>query len=209
VGIAVEAVREIITPHHTPKPFTLAVLAGTIVIKESLFRAVRRAARESGSAAVETDAWHHRADAITSAAAFIGISIAVIGKQLTGSDTRFAPADDWAALFAAAIIFYNASRLIIVPIRELLDVQSQPTVDQARATAAKVRGVIHVQKIFARKSGTGYWLDMHVWVDPGMTVKAAHTLAHEIKDAVRANNPRIIDVLIHVEPAPSPTENQP
>src|SRR5262249_41027659 len=135
-------------------------------------------------------------------------------QQITGTD-RFAPADDWAALFASAIIFYNASRLIIAPIRELLDVQSQPTVDQARAIAAKVPGVVHVQKAFSRKSGTGYWLDMHVWVDPHMTVQDAHTLAHAIKDAVRANNPRVLDVLIHVEPARllSPpdhhTENQP
>jgi cation diffusion facilitator family transporter len=203
VGIAIEAVREIITPHHTPAPFTLAVLAGTIVIKESLFRAVRRAARESGSAAVETDAWHHRADAITSAAAFLGISIALIGKMITRDDRRFAPADDWAALFASLIIFYNAAHLIIPPIRELLDARHQPTEDQARATAANVPGVMHVQKVFSRKSGTGYWLDMHVWVDPHMTVQDAHTLAHTIKDAVRANNPRVFDVLIHVEPARS------
>jgi cation diffusion facilitator family transporter len=200
VGIAVQAVYEIFHRHHTPAPFTLAVLAGAIIIKETMFRAVRRAARDTGSAAVETDAWHHRADAITSAAAFIGISVAVIGKKITGTD-RFAPADDWAALFASCIIFYNASRLIIAPIRELLDVQSQPTVDAARTIASGVPGVVHVQKVFARKSGMGYWLDMHVWVDPRMTVRDAHTLAHAIKDAVRAANPRVIDVLIHVEPA--------
>ena len=200
VGIAIEAVREIITPHHTPKPFTLLVLIAVVAAKEVLFRVVSRAAKSSGSAAVETDAWHHRADAITSAAAFIGISIAVIGKHITGTD-RFAPADDWAALFAACIIFYNASRLLVGPVRELLDVQSQPTVDQARAIAAKVPGIINVEKVFSRKSGTGYWLDMHVWVDPAMTVERAHALAHDIKDAVRAANPRVIDVLIHVEPA--------
>jgi cation diffusion facilitator family transporter len=200
LGIAVEAVREIITPHHTPKPFTLAVLAAAIVAKETLFRIVNRAARASGSAAVETDAWHHRADAITSAAAFVGIAIAVIGKHITKSD-RFAPADDWAALFAACIIFYNATRLMVKPIRELLDVQSQPTVDQARTIAAAVPGIVHVEKVFSRKSGTGYWLDMHVWVDGSTTVHEAHALAHTIKDAVRRANPRVIDVLIHVEPA--------
>jgi cation diffusion facilitator family transporter len=200
VGIAIEAIREIIAPHYPPKPFTLLVLGGVIVAKETLFRVVKRAARASGSAAVETDAWHHRADAITSAAAFIGISIAVIGGLITKTD-RFAPADAWAALFAACIIFYNATRLIITPIRELLDVQSQPIVDQARAVAAAVPGILNVEKVFARKSGTGYWLDMHVWVDPQMTVQDAHTLAHAIKDAVRAANPRVIDVLIHVEPA--------
>ncbi len=200
VGIAIEAIREIITPNNPPKPFTLLVLGGVIVAKETLFRVVKRAARASGSAAVETDAWHHRADAITSAAAFIGISVAVIGKLITKND-RFASADAWAALFAACIIFYNATRLIISPIRELLDVQSQPIVDEARAVGSAVPGIIRVEKVFARKSGTGYWLDMHVWVDPQMTVQNAHALAHAIKDAVRAANPRVIDVLIHVEPA--------
>jgi cation diffusion facilitator family transporter len=195
VGICFEAVHEIRTPHHAPAWWTLLVLAATVVIKETLFRFVRRAARDTTSAAVETDAWHHRADAITSAAAFIGISIALIGGK------GYEQADDWAALFAAAMIFINAGLLIGGPVRELLDVTSPAEVEAASRIAAGVPGVVSVHKVFARKSGAQYWLDMHLWVDPAMTVRDAHTLAHAVKDAIRGANPRISDVLIHVEPA--------
>jgi cation diffusion facilitator family transporter len=203
VGIAIEAIREILTPHHAPAPFTLAVLAAAILIKEALFRYVRRVARATGSPAVHTDAWHHRADAITSAAAFIGISTALIGGP------GWEVADDYAALLASAIIILNAARLLAPPVRELLDVQFQPVVEQARVIAAENPRVLNVQKTMARKSGTQYWLDMHIWVDPEMSVRDAHTLAHAIKDAIRAANPSIQDILIHVEPAPPPDKGPP
>jgi cation diffusion facilitator family transporter len=195
IMICIEAVHEIRTPHHAPEWWTLCVLAATVVIKETLFRFVRRAARATTSAAVETDAWHHRADAITSAAAFIGISIALVGGR------GYEQADDWAALFAAAMIFINAALLLGEPVRQLLDVTNPEEVRAASTIAAQSPGVVSVHKVFARKPGTQYWLDMHVRVDPAMSVREAHTLAHAVKDAIRAANPRISDVLIHIEPA--------
>lgn len=200
VGIAVEAVIEIIRPHHTPAWWTLLVLIAVVVVKEVLFRAMRHVAIATESSAARTDAWHHRADAITSAAAFIGIGIAVAGKHYRGDD-RFAPADDWAALLAAAIILYNATRLMSTPFRELLDVQSGAVAERARQVAATVAGVRHVEKAVTRKSGTRYWIDMHVWVDGSMSVHDAHALAHAVKDAIRREIPSVHDVLIHVEPA--------
>ncbi|MBS0191105.1 MAG: cation diffusion facilitator family transporter [Phycisphaerales bacterium] len=204
LGIAVEAVREIITPHHTPQWWTLAILVLVVIIKETFFRIGLRRAKAQGSTALATDAFHHRADAITSTAAFIGISIALIGKWQTNSD-KWAPADDWAALFAAAIIIYNAVRLMRPPLRELLDQQSDSIADAARDVASRVPGVVLVQKSFARKSGVLYWIDMHVWMDGHMSVHDSHAVAHAVKDAVRAALPSVRDVLIHIEPAaPSP-----
>jgi cation diffusion facilitator family transporter len=103
--IITQSIHEIITPHHAPASFTLAVLVVVVITKESLFRFVFRVAEDVHSTAVRTDAWHHRSDAITSAAAFIGITIALIGGE------GFESADDWAALFASAIIIYNAYTL--------------------------------------------------------------------------------------------------
>jgi cation diffusion facilitator family transporter len=196
IGIAVESIREIITPHHLPASYTLVVLIAVVVIKEALFRVVRRAAVETESGAMQTDAWHHRADAITSLAAAVGISLALYFK--------YPPADDMAALLAAAVILYNAVRLMIVPVRELLDVQSGEVVEAARRAAAGVSGVTNIQKVWARKSGMRYWIDMHIWVNPELTVREAHAISHRVKDAVRAALPAVQEVLIHVEPDGDP-----
>src|SRR5512143_2982060 len=106
VGIAIQSVREIITPHHAPAAFTLVVLVLVVVTKETMFRFVARRGREVQSTAMRTDAWHHRSDAITSAAAFVGISVALMGGK------GYESADDYAALFASAIIGFNGFRLL-------------------------------------------------------------------------------------------------
>jgi len=195
IGISIEAIREIRTPHHAPAPYTLFVLLGVVAVKEGLFRFVRRFAQQLGSSALRADAWHHRSDALTSGAAAVGISIALIGGE------GYEPADDWAALFAAAIIAFNAARLTIAPAHELMDADAPQVTSAAERVALAVPGVVRVEKIFARKSGRGHWIDMHVEVDPDMSVRRAHELAHGVKDAIRLALPHVEDVLIHVEPA--------
>lgn len=198
VWIAVEAIQQITTPHEMPARFTLVVLLAVVVIKEALFRMARHAARESHSGAGQADAGHHRSDAITSAAAFVGISIAIYAGP------GYEPADDWAALLASAVIFYNGVRLAINPVRELLDTGEPHVGSEATAIALSVPGVRNVQKALVRKIGPGYWIDMHVRVDPLMTVFDAHALSHRVKDAVRAAMPWVRDVLIHIEPVAHP-----
>jgi len=77
LGLAIQSVREISLPHHGPAPYTLVVLIVAVIVKETLYRYVIRFGRDLESTAVQTDAWHHRTDAITSIAAFIGISVAL------------------------------------------------------------------------------------------------------------------------------------
>src|SRR3954466_2926160 len=115
LGLAIESVREILTPHHGPKPFTLVILVVVIVVKEILFRYVNRIGRNVESTAVQTDAWHHRSDALTSAAAFIGISVALIGGE------GWQSADDWAALFACGVIATNGFKLLVPAFQEIMD----------------------------------------------------------------------------------------
>jgi len=194
LGIAVQSIREISTPHPSPKAYTLGVLVGVVLVKELLFRYARRAARESASTALLADAWHHRSDALTSLAAAVGITIALLGGP------GYAVADDWAALFAAGLILFNAYRLMRPPLHELMDAEPTEVVGQARAIAERVAGVDATEKIFARKHGTGFWIDMHVEVDPEMTVERAHAVAHDVKDAVCGAMPRVANVLVHIEP---------
>jgi cation diffusion facilitator family transporter len=195
LGIAIEAVREILIPHHAPAPFTLAVLAAAVGIKEYLFRRVSRGAEELGSQVVAADAWHHRADAITSAAVFIGISIALIGGA------GWESADDWAALFASTIIMYNGVQIIRPALAELMDQSPEEEVFIAVDSAARgVNGVLATEKLRIRKSGPKYLLELHVQADPGLSLHDAHVLSGKVKGAIRTAVPRVGNVLVHMEP---------
>jgi cation diffusion facilitator family transporter len=196
VGLAIESVREILTPHHGPAPFTLAVLVVVIVIKEILFRYVNRVGQNLESTAVQTDAWHHRSDALTSTAAFIGISIALIGGE------RWQSADDWAALFACAVIAANGIRLARPALFEIMDTAPGGKIVKAICSvASSVPGVVEVEKCHARKMGLDYYVDLHVGVDGNISVHEGHQIAHRVKSAIQQRDSRVADVLVHIEPA--------
>ncbi len=199
VIIVVEAVRNILTPHEPPAPFTLAVLVAVIAVKEVLFRRVFRAGSEAHSPAVVADAWHHRSDAITSTAALIGITIALVGGP------GWAVADEWAAIVAAGVIAYNGRRLIRPAVLDLMDrAPDADVLGHVRSAAEGVPGVLATEKLRARKVGMGYYVDLHVQADPAMTLEDAHELGHDVKRAILAGVPIVIDALIHMEPYPRP-----
>lgn len=195
IGIALEAIYEIRTPHHAPAPFTLGVLIAVLAVKELLYRRLTQIAKATESTALEADAWHHRADAITSLCAFIGISIALIGGP------GWEPADDYAALAAAAIILRQAFRVAAEPVRELLDIHDTKLAVEIQRHAEMIDGVYCVEKVHVRKSGARYLADMHLWVSGEMNVRDAHALSHTVKDTLLAAFPSLANVLIHLEPA--------
>jgi cation diffusion facilitator family transporter len=196
IGLAIQSVREIFMPHHAPAPFTLLVLIVVIVVKEFLYRSVIRLGKNVESTAVQTDAWHHRADAMTSIAAFGGISIALVGGE------NWRSADDWAALFACAVIAANGYRLLFPALHEMLDTAPRgEIVATIQGAAGSVPGVLEVEKCLVRKMGLSFYVDLHVGVDGGISVRDGHHIAHQVKDAIKRTDSRIADVLVHVEPA--------
>jgi len=195
VGLAIQSVREIFLPHHAPAPYTLVILVVVIVIKETLFRYVNRIGRDIDSTAVQTDAWHHRSDALTSAAAFIGISVALIGGR------RWQSADDWAAIFACAVIATNGIRLLRPAFYEIMDTAPRKIVKSVCSVASSVPGVIDVENCRARKMGLDFYVDLHVGVDGNISVHEGHEIAHRVKAAIQQSNSRVADVLVHIEPA--------
>src|SRR6476619_560738 len=196
IGLAVQSVREIFVPHHGPAPFTLVVLIIVIVVKEFLFRVVIRLGKNVESTAVQTDAWHHRADALTSTAAFIGISIALLGGE------KWYSADDWAALFACGVIAWNGWRLLLPALHEMLDTAPRGEITTTIERAAQsVPGVVDVEKCLVRKMGISFYVDLHVGVDGGLSDRDGHSIAHRVKDAIKQTDTRIADVLVHIEPA--------
>jgi cation diffusion facilitator family transporter len=167
-----------------------------IVVKEFLFRYVNRIGRDVESTAVQTDAWHHRSDALTSAAAFIGISVALIGGK------RWQSADDWAALFACAVIAANGIRLLRPAFYEIMDTAPRGKIVRAICgVAGSVPGVVEVEKCRARKMGLDFYVDLHARVDGNISVHEGHEIAHRVKAAIQQSNPRVADVLVHIEPA--------
>ena len=193
--LAVQSIREILTPHHAPEPFTLLVLLLVIAVKESLFRTVLVHSYTLGSAALHSDAWHHRADAITSGAAFVGISIALLGGP------GYEAADDYAALLACGIITFNGIRILGPAINEAMDMAPPPEIERSvRESAALAEGVRGVEKCKVRKMGVEFYVDMHVLVAGDLSVREGHAIAHAVKDAVRERMPSIADVLVHIEP---------
>jgi cation diffusion facilitator family transporter len=195
LGITIAAILEIITPHHSPAAWTLIVLVGVVVVKETLFRTVLNVSASTDSTLLAADAWHHRSDALTSAAAFFGIVIALWGGP------GWEAADDWAALFAAGIIGFNGVRFLRQATRALMDRQPEPEVLDAILHAAQsVPGVRALEKLRVRSAAEWWYVDLHVQAAPDMPLHDAHALGGAVKAAIKAAVPRVRDALIHMEP---------
>ena len=193
--IAYESVQHILTPQKTPESWTLIVLVVIIIWKEISYRIVAKKGEETNSTALKADAWHHRSDAITSITAFIGISIALIFGE--GYET----ADDWAALFASAFIFYNSYLIFRPALGEIMDEHvHDDLIAEIRLISKQVDGIIDTEKCFVRKSGMKYHIDLHAIVDANLTVKQGHQIAHDLKDVLQSKIPNLEHVLIHIEP---------
>lgn len=193
--IAYESIQNIGKPHDLPKAWTLIVLALIIGWKEYSFQTVMKKSIITNSSSLKADAWHHRSDAITSVAAFIGISIALIlGKG-------YESADDWAALFASFFILYNSYMIFRPALGEIMDEHRyDDLVENIRQESLKVEGIIGTEKCFIRKAGMKYHVDLHAIVDANISVKEGHDLAHKLKDALRSEISELGHVLIHIEP---------
>ncbi|MFN7730946.1 MAG: cation diffusion facilitator family transporter, partial [Pirellula sp.] len=173
----------------------LLVLIVVVSVKESLARWTGQIGRDADSLSLQADAWHHRSDAISSAAAFIGISIALWGGP------GYEPADDWAALVACAVIAYSGLRLMAITVHELLDAAPPKQIEeQVRAVAASVEGVLAVEKCRIRKSGTSLFVEIHLEVDGQATVEQGHRIGGMARAALKSSTLRIADAFVHIEP---------
>ena len=195
IFIAYESIRHIRTPHQGPEPWTLIVLGVIIIWKELSYRFVHRRSKETHSTSLEADAWHHRSDAITSIAAFIGIAIAVLFGD------GFETADDWAALFAAGFILYNSYLIFRPALGEVMDEHRyDDLIDEIRKIALDVDGIRGTEKCFIRKSGMLYHVDIHAIVDGAISVKSGHSLAHDLVDKLHEEIPGLGHISVHIEP---------
>ena len=208
-ALGLRSIRELFLLHSTvgldatPAGFTLVVLGATIVLKEGLFRWVNLRSVAIESKALQTDAWHHRSDAMTSLAAAVGISAALIGGP------SWAPADDWAALFSCGVIIFNGLGMLRASIGEVLDAQAAPELVSEILTAVRaVPGVTSVEKCRVRKSGFIRFADIHVRVAGECTVREGHDIAHLVKNRLLDSHFHMADVIVHIEPETHENEQE-
>jgi cation diffusion facilitator family transporter len=188
-------IREIADPRGTPAPYTLVVLAGVLIIKEFMFRRVAAVGQSISSTAVMSDAWRHRADALTSGFAFVGISIALLGGP------AWQAADGWSAVCAALVVLYNAWKQLWPAVLELADSAPHPSLEtQVREVAARVPGIIGLDKCFVRKMGFSFYVDLHIVVAGEISVREGHRLSHQVEEEILEALPKVEEVLVHVEP---------
>ena len=194
--IGARGVAGILHPGPAPSWATLVVLVVVVAVKELFSRRMMRLSRAMGSSALKDEAWHHRSYALTSAAAFIGISIAVVGGP------GYERADAWAALAACAVIAYNGFNIARGALHVVMEwAVSREIENEVRAVAAAVPGVRRVEKCRVLKSGLGYLVDIHVHVDGEIPVRSGHDIAHAVKQALLEAPLSITDVAVHIEPA--------
>jgi cation diffusion facilitator family transporter len=196
VAIAVQATIEMMTPHSPPEPWTLGVLVGVVVVKEGLSRWIARIGREVGSVAVRADAQHQRGDALTSAAAAVGILATVVGGP------AWAVADEWAAIVASFIICWSGIGILRPAVADLMDRSPSPDLAaRIEACALAVPGVCGLETVRLRRSGLGVFVDLHVEADGQMPLVDAHALGGKVRATLRREVPEVLDVLVHMEPA--------
>lgn len=194
--IAWQAISNIQTPHELPAYWTLYVLGVIILWKEISYQVVMSRSKKLKSSSLKAEAWHHRADAITSIAAFIGISIAIFGGE------GFEVADDYAALVACGFILYNCYGIFRPALGEVMDENNFSELTQEiREISLKVEGIEGTEKCFIRKAGMTYHVDLHAHVKGDLTVTEGHDIAHKLKDTLRKKIPQLGNVLIHIEPS--------
>lgn len=182
---------------ETPPTWTLAIAGVNVVIKEALYQYKIRVGRRAGSSAVIANAWDHRADALSALAVLIGLLLVRIGGP------EFLVFDEVAALFVVAVILVSALRLLWSSAQELMDAQApEQFVAEIRRTAASVANVKRIDKLWVRKSGLEYLVDIHIQVPGEYTVSEGHRISHLVKDRLLDRFTNLRDVLVHLEPHP-------
>jgi cation diffusion facilitator family transporter len=200
LAIAYEALSGLGRVRPAPEGFTLLVAAGGALFQEVLYRRTSRVARRTGSAALLATAWDYRLDALGSLVVLLGVAAAKWGGPSWGW------ADHAAAAAVAATILWVGARLLWENAQSLMDHQADPDLLAAvRAEAGAVPGVRGVETLRIRKAGLEYLVDIHIEVDPDLTVREGHAIAHRVKDRLIGRINPVRDVLVHVEPAPETT----
>lgn len=201
IGICVHSLDRLQEVHTPPALYGLWPLFGSIVVKAVLSTLKFRFGRRARSAALVADAWNDTVDILSG-------SVAALALGLTLYDpARFLAADHYGGFAVGMIVVFTGLRVVRETSLQLMDTMpDEALMDQMRAVALTVPGALGVEKCYARKTGLQYHVDLHLEVDPDITVRDSHEIATQVRIALRERLDFIADVLVHVEPAPPPAD---
>lgn len=196
VGIGWHSLQAISARHPPPGISAIVVLVIAMVIRGTTAFLKFNAGRKLGSAAIVADAWNDSIDLVAAATALVAVGLTRLDPA------RFLAADHYGGFAIGIIVVLIGVRVVRDASLELIDTMPDPELmDDVRRVAMSVPGVIAVDKAHARKTGFAYHVDLHIEVDPDLTVAASHVVAGKVRTRLRQDLDWIADVLVHVEPA--------
>jgi cation diffusion facilitator family transporter len=202
LGICVQSLDMLGETHAPPAAYAIWPLIASLLVKSVLSTLKFRFGRRIQSDALVADAWNDTVDILSALAALTALGLTL------SNPARFLDADHWGGFAVGLIVIFTGLRIVRESSLHLMDTMPDPAViEEIRAAAMRVPGVDGVEKIFARKTGFQYHVDLHLEVDPAITVRASHEIAHEVQAHIRRELDFIADVLVHVEPAPERVES--
>lgn len=193
--ISAHALQGIGEPEIAPATFALWPAAASIAVKSVMALTKRRYARKIRSSAMKADAWNDTVDVLSGTTALAGLGIELINP------TAFAFADEIGGALVGLIVIFLGVRVIRDTTMQLIDTMPDTeSMDQIREVARSVPGARGIEKCFARKTGLKWHVDLHLEVDPDMSVYESHELATRVRNRIKETLDWVADVLVHVEP---------
>ncbi|MEO7190872.1 MAG: cation diffusion facilitator family transporter [Vicinamibacterales bacterium] len=197
VGVSFQSLRALGATHQAPGVPALWVLCGAMVARGIMFVLKFRAGRQIGSASLLADAWNDAVDILSACTAFVAVALARFDPD------RFLAADHYGGFAVGLIVMVTGLRVARDASLDLADTMPDATrMDELRAVVLRVDGVRGLEKQLGRKTGLRYHIDLHLEVDPSLTVRDGHRIAHDVKARVQHELSWVADVMVHVEPAP-------
>jgi len=197
VGLVLAALFDVRTGLSQPKAGAAVVLATiSLLFKEVLFWWTRKVARQLKSELIMANAWHHRMDSLSS----VGVAIALFAVWIGGPQWAFL--DDAVTLMLGGYLTFEAFKIFFRACADLLDAAPErEIIEDLREHILPTPGAIAYHDFRVRRIGDFYEIDLHLQVDPAISVEAGHDIARSVKESMRAQHPEVSTVLIHVEPA--------
>ena len=197
VGLVVSALFDFRSGLSAPRAGAAVVFALiSLVFKEALFWWTRGVAKRLKSDLLMANAWHHRMDSLSS----VGVAVALIGVWLGGKSWVFL--DDAVTLILGGYLIFEATKIFLRACSDLLDAAPERAIiEDLREHILPTPGALAYHDFRVRRVGDLYELDLHLQVDPEITVEAGHAIARAVKRSMCEKHPEVSKVLVHVEPA--------